>query len=308
MSNLGVLMKIADLRTIWKHEEKDFSPWLAKEENLAILSNAIGIDIVFEELESSIGGYNVDLFGVEDGTNRRIIIENQLEDTNHDHLGKIITYAAGKDAEVIIWIVKKARDEHRQAIDWLNNHTDEKIGIFLIEIELWKIGDSLPAPKFTIISQPNDFAKIMKITGFSETKQTQYEFWKGFVEYANSPASSLKMTPGRKPRPQHWYNIAMGKADVHMALTANTKTKMIGAEIYIPDNKDLYNTYFSNKDIIESELGFNMDWLAIPDGKASRILISITGDLSKQSKWPEFYKWLANTAAKMREVFVKYYQ
>lgn len=308
MAALGKLTKIADLRTIWKHEEKDFSPWLAQEENLTILSNEIGIDILLEELESSVGGYSVDIYGIEDGTNRKIIIENQLEDTNHDHLGKIITYAAGKDAEVIIWIVKKARDEHRQAIDWLNNHTDEKIGIFLIEIELWQIGDSLPAPKFNVVSKPNDFVKIMKTGGLSETKQLQYEFWQAFVEYANTDASLLKMSPGRKPKPQHWYNIAIGKADAYISLTVNTKTKMIGAEIYVPDNKDLFNTYFGNKDKIETELGFAMDWQAIPDGKASRIIVTTNGDISKQSKWPEFFKWHAEKAAKLKDVFIKYYQ
>lgn len=121
---LGKLEQITDLRSVWKHEAKDFTPWLAKEENLEILSEAVGIDIVVEEQESNVGDFSVDLFATEEGTGRRIIIENQLEETNHDHLGKIITYASGKEAEVIIWIVRKARDEHKQAIEWLNQHTD----------------------------------------------------------------------------------------------------------------------------------------------------------------------------------------
>lgn len=123
---LGKLEQITDLRSVWKHEAKDFTPWLAKEENLEILSEAVGIDIVVEEQESNVGDFSVDLFATEEGTGRRIIIENQLEETNHDHLGKIITYASGKEAEVIIWIVRKARDEHKQAIEWLNQHTDDK--------------------------------------------------------------------------------------------------------------------------------------------------------------------------------------
>jgi hypothetical protein len=107
----------------------------------------------------------------EDGTNRKIIIENQLADTNHDHLGKVITYAAGKDADVIIWIIKRAREEHRRAVDWLNEYTDEDIGIFLIELELWQIGDSLPAPKFNVVAKPNDWAKGMKVeNNLSDTK------------------------------------------------------------------------------------------------------------------------------------------
>ena len=163
MTALGKIEKIEDLRTIWKHEAHDFSKWLAQEENLALLSKAIGIDMVLKETESSVGSFSVDLFASEEGTGRKIIIENQLEDTDHDHLGKIITYASGKGAEVIVWIVKRARDEHRQAIEWLNQHTDENIGFFLVEIELWRINDSLPAPKFTIIEKPNDWAKTMKV-------------------------------------------------------------------------------------------------------------------------------------------------
>ena len=123
---LGKIRRITDLRTVWQHEAKDFSKWLAQESNLALLSEAIGIDIVLEELESSVGSFNVDLYAVEEGTDRKIIIENQLEDTNHDHLGKLITYASGKGAEVIVWIVKRARDEHRQAIEWLNQNTGVK--------------------------------------------------------------------------------------------------------------------------------------------------------------------------------------
>ncbi len=176
MNNLGRIKRIEDLRTIWPHEARDFSKWLAKEENLSLLSDEIGIDIVLEELESAVGDFSVDLYAREEGSPRRIIIENQLEDTNHDHLGKIITYASGKGAEVIVWIVKHARDEHRQAIEWLNQHTDENIGFFLVEIELWKINDSVPAPKFNVVERPNDWAKTVKAAGgLSETKKLQYD-------------------------------------------------------------------------------------------------------------------------------------
>lgn len=120
MKPLGTIKKIEDLRSVWPHEAHDFSKWLAREDNLRLLSDTIGIDIVLEELESAVGGFNVDLYATEEGTGRRIIIENQLEDTNHDHLGKIITYASGKGAEFVVWIVKRTRDKHRLAVEWLN--------------------------------------------------------------------------------------------------------------------------------------------------------------------------------------------
>ncbi len=162
MPELGKIERVEDLRKIWPNEARDFTVWLSQDENLTMLGETVGIDIDLEERESSVGGFSVDLFATEEGTGRKIIIENQLEDTNHDHLGKIITYAAGKEASVIIWIVKRARDEHRKAVEWLNQHTDENIGFFLLEIELWKINGSVPAPRFNIVERPNDWAKAIK--------------------------------------------------------------------------------------------------------------------------------------------------
>ena len=166
------MKRIDDLRSIWSHEEQDFSKWLAQKENLEQLSDAIEIDLELEETESPVGSFSVDIYARESGSSRGIIIENQLEDTDHDHLGKIIMYAAGKDAEIIVWIVKRARDEHKQAIGWLNQHTDENIGFFLIEIELWRIGDSLPAPRFNVVERPNEWAKTVKAAAVSYTHLT----------------------------------------------------------------------------------------------------------------------------------------
>ena len=129
---LGTLKEIKELRGVWPHEALDFTPWLADEENMTLLADAVGLEITIDETESSVGDFNVDIYASETGTGRKIIIENQLEDTNHDHLGKLITYASGKDAEIIIWVVKRAREEHRSAVEWLNNHTDDKIAFFLV--------------------------------------------------------------------------------------------------------------------------------------------------------------------------------
>ena len=159
---LGKITRITDLRSIWPHEANDFTKWLADEHNLANLGEEIGIELELEERESSVDNFNVDLYAKEEGTGRKVIIENQLEETDHDHLGKLITYASGKGAEVVVWVVKRARDEHRQAIEWLNQHTDTDLGFFLVEIELWQIDDSAIAPKFSVIKRPNDWGKQMK--------------------------------------------------------------------------------------------------------------------------------------------------
>lgn len=166
---LGKLEEIRDLRSVWKHEALDFSPWLA--ENIGELGAELGIDIEVIEKESTVGDFSVDIFARDADTGRKIIIENQLEDTDHDHLGKLITYASGKNADLVIWIVKKAREEHRSAIEWLNAHTDEGIGFVLCELKLYRISGSEPAPKFVIIERPNDWAKEMKKSA-TETART----------------------------------------------------------------------------------------------------------------------------------------
>ena len=280
MKTLGKIEKIDDLRTIWPHEARDFSRWLAEDENLALLSETIGIDIVLEERESSVGGFSVDLYATEEGTNRKIIIENQLEDTNHDHLGKIITYASGKGAEVVVWIVKRARDEHKQAIEWLNQHTDENVGFFLIEIELWKINDSVPAPKFNIVEKPNAWAKTMKIVeGLSDLKKMQLDYWQAFNDYAFGKPEFRKVFSQRKAAPQYWYSLGVGSSACHLDFTVNTQKKRIGAEIYISNDKDLYAKFMNKKADIEAELGVSVDWREAE--KDCRILVLKEGDLKK---------------------------
>lgn len=140
-----------NVRDLWKHEQYDFSAWLAKEENIAELGDLIGLSLVDVNTEVYVGAYRCDLVAKDETTGTKVIIENQLESTNHDHLGKIITYASGLDAKVIVWVVKEAREEHRSAIEWLNNNTLSGIAFFLIEIHAYKIGDSLPAAKFEMV-------------------------------------------------------------------------------------------------------------------------------------------------------------
>lgn len=168
MVNLGRLVEIQNIRETWPDEARDFTPWLAQSENMEILSETIGIDLSVQDTEVYVGDFRADILAYETDTNRKVIIENQLEDTNHDHLGKLITYAAGSGADYIIWIVKRVRDEHRAAIEWLNNHTDESIGFFLCEIKLFQIGESLKAPKFEVIEKPNNWVK--RSTGNREVK------------------------------------------------------------------------------------------------------------------------------------------
>lgn len=305
MDKLGKMIRITDLRSVWPHEANDFTKWLAQEENLALLSDAIDIELELEERESSVGSFNVDIFAKETGTNRRVIIENQLEDTNHDHLGKLITYASGKGAEVIIWVVKRARDEHRQAIEWLNQHTDSNIGFFLLEIELWQIGDSMKAPRFNIVEKPNDWSKTMKtIEGLSDTDLLKLEFWTGFNDAMSNNDEFKHHFRARKASPQHWYDLSIGSSAYHVCLTINTQKQCIGADIYINDDKELFGQFKSHKDEIAAMLCSEVEWREAK--KACRFCISTDINPKKRENWQKAYNWFLEKAIIYKNIASKF--
>lgn len=308
MEKLGILEEIKDLRTIWPHEALDFTPWLAKDENIALLSDAIGLDITVDEEESPVGDFSVDIFASETGTERKIIIENQLEDTNHDHLGKLITYASGKSADIIIWVVKRAREEHRAAIEWLNNHTDEQIGFFLCEIKLYRIGESDPAVKFEVVEKPNDWAKeIKKASGnLNPTQQARLEYWTAFNNYAFSDKIFSKEFHQRKPGPNHWLSFSIGSSACGMSALRLQQSGHIGVELYIVDNKELYHELYSKKNIIEADTGFELDWRELPDKKASRIIIEKSVNFADESEWNEQFDWIMDKMIKIKSAFKKH--
>lgn len=297
---LDKLIKIKDLREVWKNESADFTPWLSKEENLSLLGETIGIDITLEEKESNVGDFSVDIFAKEEGTGRNIIIENQLEDTNHDHLGKIITYASGKNAQIIIWIVRRARDEHRNAIEWLNNHTDDSLAFFLIEIELWKIGDSQPAAKFNIVEQPNEWLKTMKAQeSMKPADKIKIAFWSAFKDYCLSlPSFDFSL---RKPSTNHWYNFAIGKGGFYIQLTADTQKKTISAGLLIKDDKDLYNLLKIKSSAIAEILGDKPDFSQATKESRMRIYMKSI-DFKDDTLWHKYFEWFVEQLPKLRKI------
>jgi hypothetical protein len=195
--NLGRLEKVT-LREAWFSECNDFTPWLAEEENLKLLGETIGIELELESKEKDVGPFRADILCKDTANDSWVLIENQLERTDHSHLGQLITYASGLNAVTIVWIAERFTEEHRAAMDWLNERTDEKINLFGLEIELWRIGDSPIAPKFNIISQPNDWARTVQqaaaATGgeVSEHKQLQLKFWTAFRDYMEEKGSFVR--------------------------------------------------------------------------------------------------------------------
>ena len=306
-TQLGRLKEV-DIRNLWSHEQYDFSEWLSKHENLELLNEVIGITLSEVEKEVYVGSYRCDLVGNDETTGDKVIIENQLEASNHDHLGKIITYASGLDAKVIVWIVKEAREEHRSAIEWLNNNTSERLNFFLIEIHAYQIGDSLCAPKFEIVEKPNGFIKNAKTqsgTGeYNKSQGEKIEFWTRFNEILVERGKPFNI---RKPTTDHWYDIAIGTSEAHISLTIVNREGCVGVELYISDNKELYDRLYVQKDEIEEKLGLSPEWQRLDGKKASRILYRMPGlNFDDHSNYDELMNMMIDKAIVFKKTFKSY--
>ncbi len=304
---IGKLIEV-DVRELWKHEQYDFSEWLAKEDNLEYLNDILGLTLVDVDKEVFVGPYRCDLVAKDETSGITVVIENQLEGTNHDHLGKIVTYASGLNAKTMVWIVKDAKEEHRAAIEWLNNNTNSDINFFLIEIHAYKIGDSEPAPMFEVVEKPNDFVKHSKAPNADkELNKSQSErliFWEQFNQVVISRGKPFNL---RKATTDHWYDIALGTSDAHVAIDLISKGNYIVVEVYINDKKELFDRLYSYKSDIEENLGFEMVWDRLDNKKASRIKYRIPGlDFDDHSNYDQLMNQTINIAVKIRDVFAKY--
>lgn len=307
MIELGKMERVMDLRSVWPDEEQDFSQWMAEEENLALLSDAVGINIELTETESSVGNFSVDLYGKERESERGVIIENQLEVTNHDHLGKIITYASGKDAKIVIWVVKRARDEHKQAVEWLNQHTDSDIGFFLLEIQLWQINGSISAPQFAVVERPNNWAKEIKLEkGLTETTKLERDYWQAMNDYAEAERTFPYATCSAPVRNTYSMRSTRNTHEF-VQFTVDTEKKLISTVLYFANDKELFQMYLSHKEDMEQKLGSEIYFNEAEID--CRIWISKTADIASmdRDKWSELFDWYFEKGIAMEELTKKYY-
>lgn len=306
MAEIGRLIEV-DVRELWKHEQYDFSNWLAKESNIEYLNEILGLTLIEVDKEINVGPYRCDIVATDETSGLKVIIENQLESTNHDHLGKIITYASGLDAKVIVWIVKEAKEEHRAAIEWLNNYTSSEIDFFLIEIHAYKIGDSNLAPKFEVVEKPNDFVKRSKNKDDGELNTSQTErliFWTQFNDRVALKGKPFNI---RKPTTDHWYDIAIGTSAAKIAVDLVNKENCIVLELYIHSDKDLYDSLYEKKNAIEDEIGLTFEWNRLDSKKACRIKHFIYGlDFDNHSNYNQLMDEVIDKAIIMRKVIQKY--
>lgn len=302
MQPIGKIEKV-DLRSIWPHEANDFTKWLATDEGMQMLSESVGLELEEPEAESSVGSFSVDILAKEAGNSQVVVIENQLEDTNHDHLGKLITYAAGTGASYAIWIVKHAREEHQKAIEWLNEHTDIDLGFFLVEIEAIKIGDSLPAPMFTVVEKPNDWAKATKASSnITDTKKVYLQYWTHYCEFVKGHSVYGKAFNPHKAKPQNWTNLAAGSSEYHLGLNISVDENRIGAFLYIPRNKQLGAIAEQNIELFRERTG--VDPVVINGEVASglRFYKEDCAVAGNPDKWDDYLEWQMDMVSKIRDV------
>jgi hypothetical protein len=301
---LGKLEPV-DLREVWITEPGDFTPWLAREENIALLSEAIGIDLEVEATEKDVGPFRADILCKDTATNDWVLIENQLERTDHTHLGQLLTYGAGLKAVTIVWIAERFTEEHRAALDWLNEITGERFSFFGLEIELWRIGQSPIAPKFNVVCKPNDWTKPAGTDQPvpTETKLLQKEYWTELRELLLKRKSSVKP---QKPQAQHWTNFGVGRSCFSLFASVNTQKGFIqvGMSCTGPSAKPHFKLLLADKESIEQAAGMQLEWEELPNRKESKVAIRRNGvDPTNRSDWPAQHVWLADVLDTFHRVF-----
>ncbi len=309
MEKLGRIERV-DLRSIWTSEDRHFTPWLAQSENLEILGEALGIELELEAQEKDVGPFRADILCKNTAEKDSwVVIENQIEKTDHKHLGQLLTYAAGLRASTIVWISAQFSEEHRAALDWLNQLTDKTVRFFGLEVELWKIGDSPAAPRFNIVCQPNDWentvrhaAETLADDDATPSQNLRIKYWTAFRSYLQENKSKLRP---QKPSRDHWYSFGIGTSRAHTAALIITRENKIAVELTInsEDAKSIFGDLVKRKEDVEKIIGAPLDWREMPNKKASRIVLFNSVDPYDEATWPQQFSWLQSNLEKFDKAF-----
>lgn len=299
-------LKNLKLKSVWNHEEHDFTPWLAEESHLSALSDAIGMDLQLERIEVPVGPYCADILA-KDASGEYVVIENQFGKTNHDHLGKLLTYGATLGASAVVWIAEQFTEEHRKTVEWLNERTIDSLSLYAVQLEVLQIDDSPPAIRFNIISQPNQVvraATAAKSSGsLTETQQMQLEFW---TMFRNRLLEKKVIPSAQTPRPQYWFDVALGRANIFLSNILDTYGSRIGVRVYIGNRiaEAALAQLEKDKVAIEQEIGEKLVWNPTPEKRDKIIGLFRKVDLSNRDAWPEYCDWLVDFDGKFRNAFV----
>lgn len=287
MSDVGRIERV-DLREVWPNEARDFTTWLS--DNLDVLSEELGITLTDAETEEAAGDFSVDVVATDDA-DRTVIIENQLERSDHDHLGKLLTYFAMMEADAAVWIVSEARPEHVSAVSWLNESSDADF--YLVQVEAIKIGDSPRAPLVRRVVGPSEGASTIrsKKQDLSERERLRHRFWSQLLKRA---AKRTGLHGGITPSTSSW--VASGAGVSGLRYKYDTRMHDGDACLYIDrgkgsaeENKAIFDALEAKQDSVEREFGGSLEWERLDNARASRIAkyIDLGGYRDDEERWPE---------------------
>lgn len=310
--SLGKFVRVP-LKQAWPTEDGNFTPWLAEATNIELLGETLNIELVVEAVEHWVGAFRADILArATDEADHRVIIENQFGRTNHGHLGQLLTYLAGiEGAKSVVWIAEEIQADHRAAIDWLNAHTDEDYSFFAIEIELWRIDNSTPAPRFNVVASPNDWARTAKSAtkavgdaDLAARHHVRMAYWGSFRNYLAQHNSTFRI---RRDNKDNWFWFSIGRANFGISATISTEKERIGVELSIANDpaKIAFKALYAQRNEIEKEFGEDIDWQELPGKKAARIVIYQKGDPSDKAQYPAYHAWMMKQMEQFKKVFAK---
>jgi Domain of unknown function (DUF4268) len=302
---LGALHSVQP-RTLWPNEAADFTPWLAHPDNIERLGNVIGLELEVEHTEVAAGPFSADILARESGTGSYVVVENQLECTDHDHLGKALTYAAVLGAKTVVWVAPAFTDEHRKTLDWLNDNSKDEVSFFGVQVEIWVIDGSKPAVRFNVVSRPTELlrqAVVQAKAELSPTRRLQLEWWTAFRE---ALVAAKAVPSAQSPRPQYWYNVALGRTGYHLSATANVDERVIGVRLYMMSRfgaEEALSQLLESRTEIEQDLGESLLWNPNPEASDKVIVLRRTADIRIKDQWPDHLKWMVDATVRLRKVF-----
>lgn len=302
------LGKLANLRarTLWPTEAHDFTPWLAQE--LDRLGEELEMDLELVRTESEVGDFSIDVLARDLGRDRLVVIENQLEPTDHTHLGQVITYAAGVEAGVVVWICSEFRDEHRRAIDWLNRGLSSTTEFYGVVVEVLQIDDSKPAVTFRIVASPSERKRAGGSSGGAAEptpKAARYQAF--FQRLIDDLRDKHKFTNAKAGQPQSWYSFSSGVRGFSYGVNFRKHGRFC-VEIYIDGRDEDWNlgsfrALQADKAKIEAELGEPLLWEDLENRRACRITCFRTGSIEDaQDKLEEYREWAIERVLKLKSV------
>lgn len=297
-------LAVVAVRDIWKHEAHDFTLWLLA--NADVLGEALGMNLELTEAERRVGGFALDLIGTDLATNTVVIVENQLEQTDHSHLGQLLTYAGGTDPSTIVWCAPTFREEHRAALDWLNEHTDEDTRFFGVEIAAVRIDDSRPAPLFRVVAKPNDWTKQVHTeraaVALSPKSLAYQEFWNELLTQIRTKHPSwTRSTAGSS---QSWITLPYGTSSIWYGMTFTVTGPRV--ELYFgasnsDANRAEFDRFHTHRHLLDDQFGSAVLYDPLPGKKACRIHIDrLAGDVLDSDAFDELLPWFISTMEKFR--------